>query len=251
MKLTHWLAFACLICMGSESAAERVLHVAAASDLATCLPELERLFTQTHAGVKIKSSFGASGNFVAQIRKGAPFAVFMSADQRYPATLVDDGLALADTLAHYATGHIVMWSAQPVPDIQRGLMMLTQPRFRHIAIANPDHAPYGQAAKRALEAAGIWAAIDHKIVRGENIAQTLQFVQSGNAEIGIVALSLLKQPAFAGTRYYEIPQHYYAPIKQYAVVTKRGENEPLAREFVTFLLTPEAQAVLARFGLKR
>ena len=105
--------------------------------------------------------------------------------------------------------------------------------------------------KRALEAAGIWAAIDHKIVRGENIAQTLQFVQSGNAEIGIVALSLLKQPAFAGTRYYEIPQHYYAPIKQYAVVTKRGEIEPLAREFVTFLLTPEAQAVLARFGLKR
>ena len=251
MKLTYWLTLACLLLASAASAAERVLYIAAASDLATCLPELERLFMQSRDGVKIKSSFGASGNFVAQIRKGAPFEVFMSADQRYPATLIEDGFALADTLTHYATGHIVMWSAQPLPDIQRGLMMLTQPRFRHIAIANPDHAPYGQAAKRALEAAGIWSAIDHKLVRGENIAQALQFVQSGNAEIGIVALSLLKQPAFAGTRYYEIPQHYYSPIRQYAVVTKRGDGSSLAREFVTFLLTPEAQAVFARFGLKR
>lgn len=251
MKNAYWCALACLLFASASPAAERVLYIAAASDLATCLPELERLFSQSRQGVRVKSSFGASGNFVAQIRKGAPFQVFMSADHRYPATLVDDGLALADTLTHYATGHLVLWSARPLPDIRRGLMMLTQMRFRHIAIANPDHAPYGQAARRALEAAGIWSAIDHKLVRGENIAQALQFVQSGNADIGIVALSLLKQPAFAGTRYYQIPQHFYPPIRQYAVVVSRGKDVPLAREFVTFLLTPEAQAVFTRFGLKR
>lgn len=251
MRLTYACALVVLLLTSSASAAERVLHIAAASDLAACLPALERLFSQSRQGVRVKSSFGASGNFVAQIRKGAPFEVFMSADHRYPATLVDDGLALSDTLTHYATGHIVLWSARPLPDIQRGLMMLTQMRFRHIAIANPDHAPYGQAAKRALEAAGIWSAIDHKLVRGENVAQALQFVQSGNADIGIVALSLLKQPAFTGTRYYEIPQHFYPPIRQYAVVITRAKDVPLAREFVTFLLTPEAQAVFARFGLKR
>lgn len=250
MRLAY-CALACLLFASAASAGERVLHIAAASDLAACLPELERLFSQSRQGVRVKSSFGASGNFVAQIRKGAPFEVFMSADQRYPATLVDDGLAVADTLTHYATGHIVLWSARPLTDIQRGLMMLTQPRFRHIAIANPEHAPYGQAAKRALEAAGLWSAIDHKLVRGENVAQALQFVQSGNADIGVIALSLLKQPAFKGTRYYEIPQHFYPPIRHYAVVITRAKDLRLAREFVTFLLTPEAQAVFTRFGLKR
>lgn len=232
------------------TADERALYIAAASDLAYCLPELERAFERQRPGITIKTSFGASGNFVAQIRKGAPFDVFMSADESYPGALVRESLAQADTLLHYATGHIALWSAQPLPDINNGLMILTRPKFRRIAIANPDHAPYGKAARRALEAAGIWSAIDHKIVRGENITQTLQFVQSGHAEIGIVAVSLLKQPALAGTRYFEIPQHYYAPIKQYAVVTRRGDW-PIAREFVLFLATPEAQAIFARFGLKR
>lgn len=232
-------------------AAERALYIAAASDLAYCLPEVQRAFERLHPGIIIKTSFGASGNFVAQVRKGAPFDVFMSADASYPNALIKEHFAEADTLVHYATGHIALWSARALPDIENGLMILTRAAVRRIAIANPDHAPYGQAAQRALEAAGIWSAIDHKIVRGENVAQTMQFVQSGNADIGIVAVSLLKQPAFAGVRYFEIPQHYYRPIKQYAVVTRHGADSPAARQWVAFLGSAEAQTIFTRFGLGR
>lgn len=231
--------------------AERALYIAAASDLTFCLPDLEQAFKRQFPNLDIKTSFGASGNFVAQISKGAPFDIFMSADVRYSEALIQAGLAEADTLTHYATGHIALWSVHDLPDINNGLMILTRPQFRRIAIANPEHAPYGQAALRALESAGVWAAIERKIVRGENIAQTMQFVQTGNADIGIVAVSLLKQPALAGTRYFEIPQQYYPPIKQTVVVTRRGANWQVARQFVSFLATPEAQDIFARFGLRR
>lgn len=245
------LAVTTLACVSPATAAQRALHIAAASDLAYCLPEIQRAFERQHPGVVIKTSFGASGNFVAQIRKGAPFDVFMSADANYPNALIAARLAEAATLLHYATGHIALWSARPLPDIENGLMILTRPGIRRIAIANPSHAPYGQAAQRTLEAAGIWSAIEHKIVRGENIAQTMQFVQSGSADIGIVAVSLLKQPALNGVRYFEIPQHYYPPIKQYAVVTREGASSPTARQFVIFLGSAEAQTLFARFGLRR
>lgn len=245
------LAALTLLAVLPLSAAERVLHIAAASDLTHCLPEIERAYERLHPGLVIKTSFGASGNFVAQIRKGAPFDVFLSADASLPAILVKEGLAQAESLSHYATGHIALWSARSLPEINNGLMILARPKFRRIAIANPDHAPYGQAAQRALEAAGIWLAIDHKIVRGENVVQAMQFISSGNAEIGIIALSLLKHPQLAGTRYFEIPQHYYPAIKQHAVVTKYGNGWPIARDFVAFLTTPEVQLIFARYGLRR
>lgn len=236
---------------GSASAAERALHIAATSELDLCLPEIERTFERLHPGFAIETSFGPSENLVAQVRKGAPADVVLAAESNSPATLVKEGLAQADSMMHYASGHIALWSTQALPELNSGLMILARPKFRRIAMANPDRSPYGQAAQRALEAAGIWSAIDHKIVLGGDNAQTVELVKNGKADIAIITLASLKQPALNGSRYFEIPQHYYPAIKQHAVITKRGAGVKAARQFITFLGAREAQAVLTRCGLSR
>lgn len=236
---------------GAASAAERTLHIAATSELNLCWPEIERTFERLHPGLAIRTSFGPSENLVTQIRKGSPADVVLAAEINSPSTLVKEGLAQADSMLHYASGHIALWSAQPLPELNTGLMILARPKFRRIAMANPDRSPYGQAAQRALEAAGIWSAIDHKIVLGGDNAQTVELVKNGKADIAIITLASLKQPALNGSRYFEIPQHYYPAIKQHAVVTKRGTGLPAARQFITFLGAREAQAVFTRCGLSR
>ena len=236
---------------GSANAAERTLHIAATSELNLCLPEIERAFERLHPGLAIKTSFGTSENLIAQVRKGAPAHIVLAADTSSPATLVKEGLAQADSILHYSSGHIALWSAEALPELNTGLMILARPKFRRIAMANPDRSPYGQAAQRALEAAGIWLAIDHKIVQAADNAQTIELVKNRKADIAIVTLASLKQPGVNGSRYFEIPQHYYPPIKQHAVVTKRGAGLPAARQFVSFLGAREAQAVLTRCGLSR
>lgn len=225
------------------------LLVAAASDLSYCIDELGAAFGKQAPGAELKVSLGASGNFFAQIRHGAPYDVFLSADMAYPAQLARDGAADGATLAPYALGRIVLWSLDPRFDLQQGMQVVRDPRLTRIAIANPAVAPYGRAAKAALEAAGAWQAVQPKLVIGENISQTVQFVQTGNAQLGIVSLASVVSPRLKGSgSYYLIPDAGMAPIEQGAIVTTHGKANPLAARFVQFLGSPAAREILQRSG---
>jgi molybdate transport system substrate-binding protein len=225
------------------------LLVAAASDLAHCIDELAAAFQVQAPGAEVKVSTGASGNFFAQIRNGAPFEVFMSADTGYPEQLAKLGDADGRTLTRYAVGRIALWTLDAHLDLAPGLAVVRDPRVERVAIANPSTAPYGRAAKAALERAGLWQAATPKLVIGENIAQTAQFVQSGNAQVGIVSLATLRAPKLAGVGHYVLlADAGLPPIEQAAIVTVRGGANPLAARFVRFLRTPAAQAIFERHG---
>jgi molybdate transport system substrate-binding protein len=232
-----------------RSAPPTRLSVAAASDLQTALPELVGRF-ERERGAKVDVSFGSSGNFFAQIQNGAPFDLFFSADLDYPRRLVADGLADADSLFQYATGRLVVWAGKDGGvSIARGLASLSDARIRRIAVANPDHAPYGRAAVAALKHDGLYDAVRGKLVFGENIAQTAQLVESGNADVGILALSLARGPALSarGT-YVEIPATTHPPIEQGVVIVSASRNKISARDLIAFLKRPEIAEMLHRFG---
>jgi molybdate transport system substrate-binding protein len=237
-------------CALAVPALARPLLVAAASDLGYCIDELVGAYRKTAPEVEAKVSLGASGNFFAQIRNGAPFAVFLSADMDYPRQLARLGAADGSTLLPYAIGRIALWSLDPNIDPARGLSALVgDPRVKRFAIANPVTAPYGRAAKAALERDGLWDKVQTKLVVGENIAQTAQFVQTGNAQVGIVSLTTLHSTRLKGVgRFALIPAKGLAPIEQGAIVTKAGAADPHAAGFVRFLGSPEARAILARNG---
>ncbi len=235
--------------LAATRASAETLYIAAASNLVYCLEELNSQFKKQYPNLEIKVTTGASGNFFAQIQQNAPYEVYLSADVIYPQQLVDKQLADAKTLSIYARGQAVLWTNNKNIDLNQGLSVLTQTNIKRIAIANPEHAPYGQAAKAALQQAKMWQAIQPKLVLGENIAQTLQFVQTQNADVGIVALSLLRAPQLAGQgQYWLIPTHFYPPLEQAMVVTKRGKNNPLAYDYLKFIKSPPAQKILADYG---
>ncbi len=227
-----------------------VLTVAAASDLQPVLPRLVAQFEE-HTGNTVRVIFGSSGNFVAQIRSGAPFDVFLSADAAYPQQLESAGLTAPGTITVYATGTLVLWvrkrSGVAGVDVKRGLDALLTDRVKRIAIANPDHAPYGRAAVAALRARGIYDAVRGKLVEGENVSQAAQFVQSGNADAGLIPLSLARAAAADG-EYAIIPSRLYPPIEQAAVVVRASHNTMAAREFMAYLQQPDARRVLAEAG---
>lgn len=228
----------------------RPLLVAAASDLGYCIDELVDAYRKTAPEVEPKVSLGASGNFFAQIRNGAPFEVFLSADMDYPRQLGKLGAADATTLAPYAIGRIALWSFDPQIDPARGLAALVaDARVKRVAIANPVTAPYGRAAKAALVRDGLWEKVQAKLVVGENIAQTAQFVQTGNAQVGIVSFATLHATRLKGVgRHALIPTEGLAPIEQGVIVTTAGASNPHAAGFVRFLASTEARAILARNG---
>jgi len=225
------------------------LTVAAASDLQTALPALVARFEQA-TGIRVRVTYGSSGNFSAQIQNGAPFDVFLSADVDYPRQLVAARHADAASLYEYATGRMVLWTRKDSGiDVTRGLAVLGDARVRRLAIANPVHAPYGRAAVAALERAGLFDAAKPKLVLGENISQTAQLVDSGNAQAGIIALSLALGPALrASGTYLEIPADAHPPIRQAAVVLSASKNRDAATRFLAYLRSAEAQATLRRFG---
>ncbi|KQQ88659.1 molybdate ABC transporter substrate-binding protein [Massilia sp. Leaf139] len=234
----------------SMPALARPLLVAAASDLGYCIDELVGAYRKTAPDAEPKVSLGASGNFFAQISNGAPFDVFLSADMDYPRQLAKLGAADGATLLPYAIGRIALWSLDPQVDPQRGLAALVaDPNVRRLAIANPVTAPYGRAAKAALVRAGLWDEVQAKLVVGENIAQTAQFVQTGNAQIGIVSYATLHATKLKGVgRHALLPATGMAPIEQGAIVTRAGAANPHASGFIRFLASPEARAILARNG---
>jgi molybdate transport system substrate-binding protein len=225
------------------------LTVAAASDLQSALPAIAAQF-EKDTGHQVKLIFGSSGNFFTQIQNGAPFDVLLSADVDYPRRLEGSGQAERGSLYEYATGRLVLWTRSDSGiDVRRGLTVLTDGRVRHVAIANPEHAPYGRAAIAALRHERLYERVQGKFVLGENISQAAQFAQSGSAEVGLLALSLALSPALksSGT-YVDIPESWYPPIEQAAVVLSSSRQKALARQFVDYLKAPASVRTLQEYG---
>ena len=222
----------------------RSLTVAAAADLNFALEQVTREFRTGHPEVELKINYGSSGNFYTQLRNQAPFDVFLSADLEYPRKLASEGIGAADSVFVYAVGRIVVWvpAASPLDPATA----LRDPSVRHVAVANPQHAPYGRAAEAALRSMGLYATVEKKLVLGENISQTLQFVESGAADVGIVALSLALAPSMrkAG-RYWEIPITAYPKMDQGGIILKPSQA---ASQFRAFLLDAAGRRVLKQFG---
>ena len=231
-------------------AADR-LSIAAASNLTYALEALNAEFTRTHPSTQLTVVTGASGNLVAQIQNGAPYDVFLSADLEYPEQLVARGLADRSSLVTFAVGRLVLWTTLEGIDVSSPATLVRDPRVMKIAVAHLKTAPYGRAAREALTALGVWTIAEPKIVIGENVTQTAQFVETGNVEAGFVAMSLVLSPrARAKGRWHEVDAGLYSPIEQGAVITRRGEGNPAAARYLTFLRSPEARAVLERFGYR-
>lgn len=227
------------------------LRLAVAADLRFAMDELVVRWRSAHPDVPVETVYGSSGTFFAQLSQGAPFDLFFSADIDYPRRLVEAGLADGSTLRRYAVGQLAVWvPATSSLDVEgQGLGVVLDPSVRRVAIANPEHAPYGRAALAALEAAGVAAAVGPKLVLGENAAQAAQFVQSGNADVGIIALSLARSPALEGQgRFAIVPPDAYPAIEQGAVVLSGSARAAEARAFLDFVLGPEGRAVLDAYG---
>ncbi len=227
------------------------LTVAAAADLQFALDDLSRHFHAAHPQVQTQIVYGSSGNFYAQIRNGAPFDIFLSADLEYPRRLAEQGLAEPASLFTYAVGRLAVWvPAQSALDVARLQMkVFADPAVKHVALANPQHAPYGKAAEAALRHFGVYGAIAGKIVLAENIAQTLQFVQSGAAEAGVVALSLAVAPAVRPQgRYWEVPLDAYPRMGQGGVILKRARASPAAAAFRAYLTGAAGRQILQQYG---
>ncbi len=227
------------------------LTIAAASDLVYCLEEVNKAFTKDHPEVPVNVTTGSSGNFFAQIKNGAPFDLFLSADVQYPLDLIKAGLADEKSLTVYAVGRIALWTTKAEVDVSKGLGVLTSEAVHKLAIANPDHAPYGRAAKAALKNEKLWEALKPKIVQGENISATAQLVETGNADAGIVALSLLLSPKLANKgHYWEIPEAMHPRLEQAAVITSKGLRHPQSKVYLDFLRSEDARKVFDRFGFR-
>lgn len=243
------IALATLVAVRPLDAGAEELKIAAASDLTFAFTDVVARF-QKQTGDRVELAYGSSGNFFAQIENGAPFDLFFSADVGYPQKLEAAGLTVPGTIYQYANGRLVIWVPDASKlDLSRGLAALLDPAIGKIAIANPQHAPYGAAAVAAMRHEGFYDKIKGKLVLGENISQTAEFVQSGNADAGLVALSLAVAPAMKDKgRYAEIPARDYPPIIQAAVILKSSHNQELANEFLKFMKEPATVALMEKFG---
>lgn len=231
----------------SLSAQAGQITVAAAADLKFAMDEIVATFKQTHVTDQIEVIYGSSGKFRTQIEQGAPYDLYFSADIDYPRLLAKAGLA-ASEVKPYALGRIVLWSGD-LDASKMTLASLVDSKIVHIAIANPKHAPYGKRAEEALRSAGLWEKVEPKLVYGENIAQTAQLVQTGNAQVGIIALSLAVNPELANKGgYWLIPDKLHAPLLQGFIIVKRAEGNALARQFADYMGSKPARVVMARYG---
>jgi molybdate transport system substrate-binding protein len=233
----------------STFAAAEELLVAAAADLQFAFQEIAARF-EKETGNKVNVSYGSSGNFFNLIQNGAPYDLFFSADIDYPRKLEAAGRTVPGSLYEYASGKLVLWTPRNSPlDLSRGLEVLVDPRIKKIAIANPLHAPYGRAALSAMQSAGLYDRLKEKLVTGENISQTAEFVQTGNADIGFVALSLALSPTMKSKgKFVEVPTTAYPPIRQAVVVLKSSKHQALARQFVDYVMQPQSSEILRQYG---
>lgn len=226
--------------------AERIT-VAAAADLKFALNEIVERFVEVHPADEVQVVYGSSGKFSTQIRQGAPYDLYFSADIEFPRELARSGFA-ASEVTPYAMGRIVLW--MPGHDVRNiTLSRLAQSDIKRIAIANPKHAPYGKRAEEALRAAGIWEQVSPKLVFGENIAHAAQFVQTGNAQAGIIALALARNPELARQGSYRvIPDSLHKPLEQGFIITKRAAGNTVARRFADYMESPAARTIMTRYG---
>lgn len=223
------------------------ITIAAAADLKFALDELLVEFKQAHSQDEVEVIYGSSGKFHTQIRQGAPFDLYFSADIEFPRLLAKAGFAASEVVP-YAVGRIVLWSATQDAS-QMTLANLTDPAIKRIAIANPKHAPYGKRAEEALRTQRLWEKVEAKLVYGENIAHTAQFVQTGNAQVGVIALSLALNPELASKGgYWLIPDELHAPLEQGFIITKRAEKNALAKQFAAYMSSEPAREVMTRYG---
>jgi molybdate transport system substrate-binding protein len=229
-------------CKQTPAAAQQPVQVAAASDLSVAFEELGQLF-EARTGQKVTFSFAASGALAKQLSQGAPFDVFAAASASFVDSAVQAGACDATSKALYARGHVVAWSKSVK---LASLSDLLSPQIERIAIANPEHAPYGKAAREALIKAELWSKLEPKIVQAENVRQALQFAQTGNAEVALVARSLVMSQS-AGNR-LDIDPELHAPISQTLVVCRNGKNLEGGRSFAKLVESAEGQALLERYG---
>lgn len=232
---------------GCNIQAQKV-SVAAASDLKFALDSIISVYQEQYPTEKIQVTYGSSGKFFEQIQYDAPFDIYFSADVNYPKKLKEQGLTISEVKT-YGIGSIVIWSKKIDPNKEK-MNCLLDSKLNKIAIANPEHAPYGEKAKESMLHYKIYDKVKSKLVYGENISQTAQFVQLGAADIGIVALSLALSPTMkkAGGKYYVIPQKSHKPLEQGYVILKHAKNNQNALKFYDFIATPEAIAILTHFG---
>jgi molybdate transport system substrate-binding protein len=246
--LSRFLIFLSLLLVGRAAHAQEI-RLAAAADLKFALDELGTQY-EKQSGKKIAVIYGSSGNFFAQIQNGAPFDLFLSADIEYPRKLEATGLAEPGTVYEYAVGRIVIWMpSEARADVAKlGWKALLEPSVERIAIANPEHAPYGRAAVAALRRAGVYEQVRTRLVYGENIAQAAQFVASGSAQAGIIAFSLAVSPPMRDGKRWEIPAEMYPPIEQGAVILKNAKNKDGARALLAFLKSDTGRKILKTYG---
>ena len=242
MKILILLVF---IALSSTAQAETAL-VAVASNFTKPMNEIAAEFEKT-TGHSVKLSFGSSSKFVAQIENTAPFEVFLSADDKSPAKLTEQGLAVGDSRFTYAIGKLVLWSTK-ANFIDKDGEILSKGGFKHIALADPKLAPYGAAAVDVLKNKGLLEKLQPLFVLGENISQTQQFVSTGNAELGFVALSQVLDDGKISGSAWQVPDHLYKPIRQDAVLLKKGEGNPAATALLHYLKSPEAKAIIKKYG---
>ncbi|GAE35050.1 molybdate ABC transporter substrate-binding protein [Halalkalibacter akibai] len=221
---------------------EKTIYVAAASDLYHALTEIGLEFME-ETDIKVEFTFGSTGLLTQQIQEGAPFDLFASAHESYVDKLVEVGAIIPNSKNYYAIGRIVIMGESPGRNLDEQLLL--DPEIRTITIANPEHAPYGKAAKEALEAWGIWEEVEPKLVYAENIRQAYQYVESGNADIGIIALALMTNTDYT---YELIDESNHQPIVQALGITKQTEMEEESRLFADFMLSARGQEILMKYG---
>lgn len=225
------------------------ITIAAAADLKFAMEEIVAAFRQGRPDDRIEVIYGSSGKFHTQIQQGAPFDLYFSADIAFPRGLERAGFAATPTRP-YAVGRLVLWSNSRDAS-QMSLADLADPAIKRIAIANPRHAPYGRRAEEALRAAGVWDKVSSRLVLGENIAQTAQFVQTGNAQVGIIALSLAISPALASAGGHAlVDDALHAPLEQGFIVTRRAADNPVATAFADFMGSTPARTIMRRYGFE-
>lgn len=241
-KVRMLLCLALMLWCGAATAAE--LRIAVASNFAAPMQAIAQAFAET-TGQQVQLVFGATGKHYAQIRNGAPFSAFFAADTERPKLLEDEGVAQPGSRFTYAIGKLVLWS--PHPDVvDAHADVLNHHRLRYLAVANPKLAPYGQAAMQVLRAQGVFSAWQTRMVRGENIGQTFQFIKSGNVELGFVALSQVKKPGMAiKGSYWMPPASSYDPIEQQAVLLR---DDAVARNFLAFVASAQGQQIIRNYG---
>lgn len=237
---------ACAAALMSPAHAEKI-HIAAAADLKFAMQDIVRAFKAKNPGHDLEVIYGSSGKFNTQIQQGAPYDMYFSADIAFPQELAKAGFA-ASPVKPYGLGRLVLWSSE-LDATKMTLASLTDPKITRIAIANPKHAPYGKRAVEALQAAGSWEKTEPKLVYGENIAHAAQFVQTGNAQVGILALALAISPELAAKGgYWLVPDTLHAPLAQGFIITKRAEGSALAKRFAEYMESQQARAVMVQYG---